>query len=683
MKFFNRFSMKSKILLLSIGSAVVCAFVLISIVSSMAERALGQQIVSNLTALVVSKSEEVDFTMRKLKSDVATLSNSKFVQDALVSYESVAYGTGLDLEQDSNLSNSSYFKTIESKYAESFQDYLSSMPLTSFALSMNNGLVISESGEKTLLGRNLKNGFLKDTELSKCFESAKAEGWYMTKIVTIENQSDFYVCQSVNSKYERDGYQKNAQMGVLIARLDWQILAKLAEFKSGLGETGQLYLVSDGVLITPTREFQKTENLQKILDKKMRFEHHSPESGYGAATGFKGEQILFISRKLEISPNNGWVMVGEISRDEALEGVRDLKLWSYAILLLGALVVSAISWFLSNSISNRFSKAGADVAASSNVVGKAAIEFSSIASRVASSTQHQSAALEETSSAMEEITSMVQRTLDLSRSSSTKASTCADKAIEGSEKMESLVRAVDSLGHEAEASFENVRQSSDNALNEVLQAFKSIEEKAKVINEIAFQTKLLSFNASVEAARAGEHGKGFAVVAIEVGQLANSVNNSAQEIESFLTSNSIRIGELIKESSQTIERSMSESTAKVQDSKRSANVGFQFFKELTELVQEIQAENATVATAADEQSKGIVEVNKAIAEIAKDNSTNAALVLNLESLTVDLKTSTTSLGEAADEVHEIVYGSSSGRSQQAPVEPGVESELQDDERSAA
>jgi methyl-accepting chemotaxis protein len=49
---------------------------------------------------------------------------------------------------------------------------------------------------------------------------------------------------------------------------------------------------------------------------------------------------------------------------------------------------------------------------------------------------------------------------------------------------------------------------------------QEIGNKTKIINDIVFQTKLLSFNASVEAARAGEQGKGFAVVASEVGSLA-------------------------------------------------------------------------------------------------------------------------------------------------------------------
>ena len=70
-------------------------------------------------------------------------------------------------------------------------------------------------------------------------------------------------------------------------------------------------------------------------------------------------------------------------------------------------------------------------------------------------------------------------------------------------------------------------------------------QKTQVINDIVFQTQLLSFNASIEAAKAGVHGKGFSVVAEEVGKLAVLSGTAASEIS-----------EILKESSKTISTTM-------------------------------------------------------------------------------------------------------------------------------
>ena len=74
-------------------------------------------------------------------------------------------------------------------------------------------------------------------------------------------------------------------------------------------------------------------------------------------------------------------------------------------------------------------------------------------------------------------------------------------------------------------------------LGELTSSFSEVVEKTAMINDIVFQTKLLSFNASVEAARAGEHGKGFSVVAEEIGNLAAMSGDSAISIQKTLEKN--------------------------------------------------------------------------------------------------------------------------------------------------
>ena len=86
----------------------------------------------------------------------------------------------------------------------------------------------------------------------------------------------------------------------------------------------------------------------------------------------------------------------------------------------------------------------------------------------------------------------------------------------------------------------SISESTED-LDSINNSIRGIQEKTQVINDIVFQTQLLSFNASIEAAKAGVHGKGFSVVAEEVGKLAVLSGTAASEIS-----------EILKESSKTI-----------------------------------------------------------------------------------------------------------------------------------
>lgn len=152
-------------------------------------------------------------------------------------------------------------------------------------------------------------------------------------------------------------------------------------------------------------------------------------------------------------------------------------------------------------------------------VKESAAQLESSASQISDASQslsqgatESSASLEEISASMAEIDSQTRVNADNAALANSIAAKTRDSAEKGNEKMAQMMRAM-----------EEIKDSS-----------KGIAKIIKVIDEIAFQTNLLSLNAAVEAARAGRHGKGFAVVAEEVRSLATRSAKAAKETSDMI-----------------------------------------------------------------------------------------------------------------------------------------------------
>ncbi len=153
---------------------------------------------------------------------------------------------------------------------------------------------------------------------------------------------------------------------------------------------------------------------------------------------------------------------------------------------------------------------------------------------------------------------------------------------------------------------ENVGFMSNNlkeSMNSITDSSKKIENIIGVIDEIAFQTNLLALNAAVEAARAGEQGRGFAVVAVEVRNLAARSSKAAKEIK-----------ELIKES-----------VVRVEEGNVLVDKTIESLSEIIEDVTKVNDVITDITNGAKEQTTGIEQINKAIADLDEVTQTNAGI----------------------------------------------------------
>ncbi len=182
-------------------------------------------------------------------------------------------------------------------------------------------------------------------------------------------------------------------------------------------------------------------------------------------------------------------------------------------------------------------------------VASASHQIASTAEELSQASTEQASSLEQTSSSIEEMNSMVAKNSENASKAAEVTTESQEHAREGKMAVEKMISAMGEINQSNNSIMEQV-ENSNKQITEIVDVIKEIGAKTKVINDIVFQTKLLSFNASVEAARAGEMGKGFAVVAEEVGNLAAMSGNAAKEISDLLDNSIHKVETIVHETKE-------------------------------------------------------------------------------------------------------------------------------------
>lgn len=294
--------------------------------------------------------------------------------------------------------------------------------------------------------------------------------------------------------------------------------------------------------------------------------------------------------------------------------------------LLAAIALSlGVALLINRGVNRTLRTAAGALDAGAEQVAAAANQVSTSSQSLAEGASHQAASIEETSATLEEVSSMSKKNAEHATQAKSIARETRSAADQGAKEMAAMKTAMDQI------------KAASNDISRII----------KSIDEIAFQTNILALNAAVEAARAGEAGLGFAVVADEVRNLAQRSAQSARETAAQIavaiekSDNGVVItGRVAAALDQIVERT----------------------RKMDDIV-------ADIATASNEQSQGVAQVNQAVGQMDRVTQANAGTAEETAAAAEELNAQSLTMRQAIAELRTLVGGAKnapSGRRKQSP-----------------
>ena len=288
------------------------------------------------------------------------------------------------------------------------------------------------------------------------------------------------------------------------------------------------------------------------------------------------------------------VKQGEVQLLESLSRYRNILL---AVALISVLAAAGIGIFYVQrklvkpltAIDESVGRLAGQIATTITEIKTAATEVANSATEISTSTtdlsqrtEEQAASLEETAASMEEMAATVMKNAENAKHANHLAIDTHAVANRGGSVVAKTIEAMARI------------EASSRKMSDII----------GVIDEVARQTNLLALNAAVEAARAGDAGRGFAVVASEVRSLAQRSSQAAKDIRELITNSAIQVKEGVDLANST-------GTA---------------LKDVVASIQRVTDVVAAIASASQEQSTGIDQINRALTQMDEVTQQNSALV---------------------------------------------------------
>ncbi len=286
------------------------------------------------------------------------------------------------------------------------------------------------------------------------------------------------------------------------------------------------------------------------------------------------------------------------------------------------------------SIAFKIASSAQNLSGTSQEMSASAQEVAGTVDQISKGAETQAEMVEESNRLFREVAMSINLVASSAKTVSDSANQTVETARSGSELANASLGSIRQVLTEAEG-------SGQQMVNFIAQLQK-ISKFVEVINGIAQKTNLLALNATIEAARAGEYGRGFAVVAEEIRKLADSTTTSADEITGLVES--------IRDEGQLVQASMAQVIEEMETGREAVDRTSQAFTAITQNAEGTRSKANSIAELAVQQIDSAERITRAIDEIDKVVSDNAAATEQVSAATEEQSASMEEMALAAKDL---------------------------------
>ncbi len=604
-----------------------------------AENALAERSQKQLLSIRDIKRDQIENFFSERMGDVKAIAASIETQNAIIDLDKAFNNAEQKGFAGKNVMDFSGYIRVRDKYHKVFSYLKNTYGYSDvYLLSTNDGKILYTEANKSDFATTWSS---EQTHLLRLWKKTMKTGREqlsdIEKYAPADNTPAMFISCPVKSGEKT--------LGVLVLQISIDAIDAIMEQKTGMGETGETYLVGNDYFFRSDSRFSKDRTvLTQKAETKSVIDALSGKEGSEISKNYLGTDVFSTFTKIDVAGLE-WALIAEISEAEIKKPIYNLG----KLIFIFALIAVVVLVIVANGVARSFSKpivrsvefakliAEGDLTTTINIIDKKdeigqltkaltqmAAKLKDIVSNIISGSDNILAGADNISGASQELSSNSQQMSQ----GATEQAAATEEVASSMEQMASNIQQNSSNSQQTEEIAikvaKNIKIGHESSMTATT-SMNEIVKKIQIINDIAFQTNILALNAAVEAAHAGEHGKGFAVVATEVRKLARTSKIAAEEIDN-VSKNGVSI---------------------VQEAGEQLGVVVPEMEKTLRLVQEITASS-------NEQNTGAAQINNTIQQLSEIAQQNASSAEEMASSSEELASSAEELTAQANSLKEFV-----------------------------